>query len=120
MIDINPKRCIRAAEEMSITRRTLLQAADSLTDACSGLRSIGDDSMLEIARILERYRSDIQDESRITDSMSLILEKITETYIRTENETRDYIDQVQTEPVIYSPVTIRAVTDKAGKYFEEY
>jgi hypothetical protein len=120
MIDINPKRCIRAAEEMSITRRTLLQAADSLTDACSGLRSIGDDSMLEIARKVERYTSDIQYESRIADSMSLILEKIAETYIRTENDTCDYIDHVRTEPVTYSPVTIRAVTDKAGKYFEDF
>ena len=120
MIDINPMRCIRAAEEMTKTRRTLLQVADSLTGACSVLRNTGDESMSEIARKLERYTTDIQDESRITDSMSLMLEKIAETYIRAEDETRDFIDQVRTVPVTYAPVTIRAVTEKARKYFEGF
>ena len=120
MIDINPNRCIRASEEMSITRRTLLQAADSLTDASSVLRSSDDASMLEIARKLERYASDIQYESMVTDTISLMLEKIAESYMRAENESRDYIDQVKMTPVIYGTVMFGAAAEKARDYFEVF
>lgn len=120
MIDINPNRCIRTAEEMSITRRTLLQAADSLTDASSVLRSSESESMLEIARKLERYASDIQYESKITDTLSLMLEKIAESYMRAENDTRDFIDQVYIAPVIYGTVMFGAVAEKAKEYFEVF
>ena len=120
MIDINPNRCIRTAEEMSVTKRTLMQVADSLTDACSVLRSSGDDSMQMIARTVDRYISDIQFESRMSDTMSLMLEKIAESYMRAENDTHDFIDQIYTSPVIYGTVMIGEAAEKAKDYFEVF
>ena len=120
MIDINPTRCIRSAEELSGTRRVLLQQADIIAGVCGNLRSSPDESMQTIAEKLERYMSDIERESRISDTLSLMLEKIAETYIRTEKDAVEYGDQIYIAPVTYGTVFFGDVTVKAKEHFEEY
>lgn len=120
MIDIKTTRCIRVAEEMANTRRSLLQAADSLADACSVLRSSSDDSMHVVAKRIEQYIADIERESRVSETMTLMLEKIAESYMRAENDSHDYIDQIYVAPVVYATVMLGPVTTKAKEVFEEF
>ena len=120
MIDVNPTRCIRSAEELSGTRRVLLQQADILTGVCSYLRSDPDEAMHSIAEKLEGYISDIEWESRVSETMSLMLEKVAEEYIRTERDAIEYGDQVYAAPVTYGPIFFGNVAVKAKEHFEEY
>lgn len=120
MIDVNPTRCIRSAEELSGTRRILLQQADILTGVCSYLRSDSDQAMHSIAEKLERYISDIEWESRASETISLMLEKIAEEYLRTERDTLDYGEQIYIAPVTYGTLFLGDVTVKAKEHFEEY
>ncbi|MBR3200975.1 MAG: hypothetical protein IKG17_06530 [Mogibacterium sp.] len=120
MIDVNPNRCIRSAEELSGTRRVLLQQADIVTEVCSYLRSDPDEAMHSIAEKLERYVSDIEWESRVSESMSLMLEKVAEEYLRTERDSLEYGDQIYIAPVTYGTIFLGDVTVKAKEHFEEY
>lgn len=119
-VNVDPGRCIRTSEEMMNTRRILLHAADTLTDVCGALRAMESDSMQTVSVKIERYVSDIQREGRVAETMSFMLEKIAESYIRTENETHDFIDQIYIAPVTYGTVSIGAVTEKAKQYFEVF
>ena len=120
MIDINPNRIIRSAEELSGTRRTLLTQADILMGVCSTLRSNSDESMNNIAERLERYVADIERESRISETISLMLEKVAEEYLRTERDAIDYGEQIYIAPVTFETFILGDVTVKAKEHFEEY
>lgn len=120
MIDVNPMRCIRTAEEMGMTRRVLLQQADILSGASAILRESDDGSLHEIARKLDRYINDIHIEGRIALEMSMMLEKIAEMYMRTENENQDFLDQIYMEPVTHGVMYMGPMVDKARKIFEDF
>lgn len=120
MIDVNPTRCMRSAEELSGTRRALLQQADILAGVCSNLRSNSDQSMQSIAEKLERYISDIEREGRISETISLMLGKIAESYMRTERDTIEYGEQIYIAPVTFGTLILGNVAVKTKEYFEEY
>lgn len=120
MIDINPYRCISSAEDLSGTRRVLLQQADILTGVCGSLRANEDPSMNSIAERLEGYISDIERESRVSETMSLMLEKIAESFLRTERDAIEYGEQIYIAPVTYGTIILGDVTVKAKEHFEEY
>lgn len=120
MIDINPTNCIRSAEEMALTRRALLHQADVLTDVSSALRSSSDESMQSIARTVERYVADIQFEGRAAETLSLMLSKIAESYLRAERDTNDYADQVYIKPVIYGTIVLGDVAMRTKELFEVF
>ena len=120
MIDVSPNICIRVAEELSETRRALLLQADVLTGVCGSLRGSTDESMHIIAEQIERYISDIEREGRVSETISLMLGKISESYLRTERASQDYIDQVYIAPVIYGTVVLGDVTMRAKELFEDY
>ena len=120
MIDIDPTRCMRTAEELSGTRRALLQQADVLSGVCGSLRSSTDESMHEIARTIERYISDIEMEGRASETISLMLGKIAESYMRTERDAQEYIEEVYVTPVTYQTVVLGDVTMKAKQLFEDF
>ena len=120
MIEVNPARCMRTAEELSDTGRVLFQQTDVLSGVCRILRNCTDESMHAVAETIERYISDIEHECRAADTISLMLEKIAESYLTTERDSKDFIEQVYIAPVRYGTIVLGDMTMKTRELFEEY
>ena len=123
MIDVNPIRCMRAADEMLQIQNNLRHESYEIEYVIAALKRTDEDAMQIAAAKLERYLSALLTETRAAAVMGDMLNKVSETYLRVEQGLQEYLDEIPIVKPIYATYYISGisnVTTKSKEIFEEF
>lgn len=119
IINVVPQRLLRAADELNKSAKTLLYTGYSIEQTIESLRHSDDESLLEIAAKLTKTMERLRVRIKVATVISTALERIAETYMRTEDRVVSYEDETgNTEYISYRYIRIDKVRRKASQTFE--